>query len=91
MIKFSRTTIARPTPEHPFVSTTPAIYVKTWDFGDSVVAIMLQPTWGGKPYWSSRVFANHNGFWKMEESYHTTIQASLRMTALPTSGEQSSP
>ena len=24
------------------------------------------------------------GFWKMEESYHTTIQASPRMTALPT-------
>jgi hypothetical protein len=25
------------------------------------------------------VFANHNGFWKMEESYHTTIQAAPRM------------
>jgi len=77
------TKVEPPTPEHPFVSTTPAIYVKTWDFGDSVVAIMLQPTWGGKPYWSSRVFANHNGFWKMEESYHTTVNAAPRMQYVP--------
>ena len=60
------------------------------DFGDAVVAIMLQPTYGGKAYWSSRIFGNHDGFWKMEESYHTTIQASPRMTALPMPGERSS-
>lgn len=77
------TKVEPPTPEHPFISTTPAIYVKTWDFGDSVVAIMLQPTWGGKPYWSSRVYANHNGFWKMEESYHTTVSAAPRMQYVP--------
>ena len=67
----------------------PALWVRTWDFGDAVVAIMLQPTYGGKAYWSSRVYGNHNGFWKMEESYHTTIQASPRMTALPMPVEQS--
>ena len=39
------------------------------------MVIMIQPAWGGKAYWSSRIFCNHNGFWKMEESYHTTIQA----------------
>ena len=77
------TKVNPPTPERPFVGTAPADYVRMWDFGDAVVAIMLQPTYGGKAYWSSRVFANHNGFWKMEESYHTTIQASPRMTALP--------
>ena len=71
------------TPEHPFISTTPAVWVRTWDFGDAVVAVMLQPTWGWKPYWSSRVFGNHNGFWKMEESYHTTIQAAPRMQYVP--------
>jgi len=59
------------------------VWVRTWDFGDAVVAVMLQPTWGGKPYWSSRVFGNHNGFWKMEESYHTTIQAAPRMQYVP--------
>lgn len=68
----------------PPVGAAPALWVRTWDFGDSVVAIMLQPTYGGKAYWSSRIFANHNGFWKMEQSYHTTIQASPRMTAVPT-------
>jgi len=67
----------------PTVGAAPALWVRTWDFGDAVVAIMLQPTYGGKAYWSSRIFGNHDGFWKMEESYHTTIQASPRMTALP--------
>ena len=73
----------------PPVGAAPALYVRTWDFGDAIVAIMLQPTYGGKAYWSSRVFASHNGFWKMEQSYHTTIQAAPRMTALPMK-EQSS-
>jgi hypothetical protein len=72
----------------PPVGAAPALWVRTWDFGDSVVAIMLQPTYGGKAYWSSRIFASHNGFWKMEQSYHTTIQASPRMTAVPTSEQQ---
>jgi hypothetical protein len=67
----------------PFVGAAPAVYVREWDFGDAIVAIMLQPTYGGKPYWSSRIFANHDGFWKMEQSYHTTIQAAPVMTAIP--------
>jgi hypothetical protein len=86
----------RPTAETPAaganrppVGAAPVLWARTWDFGDSVVAIMLQPTYGGKAYWSSRIFANHNGLWKMEQSYHTTIQASPRMTALPASLEQS--
>jgi hypothetical protein len=77
-------------PNRPPVGAAPALWVRTWDFGDSVVAIMLQPTYGGKAYWSSRIFANHNGFWKMEQSYHTTIAASPRMTAVPTKVQQSS-
>jgi hypothetical protein len=74
----------------PQVGAAPALWARTWDFGDAVVAIMIQPTYGGKAYWSSRIFGNHNGFWKMEESYHTTIQASPRMTALPMPAEQAS-
>jgi hypothetical protein len=89
-------TASGPTPvnpaaaNRPTVGAAPALWVRTWDFGDAVVAIMIQPTYGGKAYWSSRIFGNHNGFWKMEESYHTTIQASPRMTALPTPTERSS-
>jgi hypothetical protein len=75
----------------PTVGAAPALWVRTWDFGDAVVAIMVQPTYGGKAYWSSRIFGNHNGFWKMEESYHTTIQASPRMTALPVPAERTAP
>jgi len=83
------TKVNPPTADRPFISTTPALYVRSWDFGDSVVMIMLQPTWGGKAYWSSRVFGNHNGFWKMEESYHTTFQSAPRMQAMPMKVEQS--
>lgn len=67
----------------PPVGVAPVLWMRMWDFGDAVVSVMLQPTYGGKAYWASRVFGNHNGFWMMEESYHTTIQASPVMTALP--------
>jgi hypothetical protein len=87
-------TATGPTPVQPRQPGTftqgaaPAIWARTWDFGDAVVAIMVQPTYGGKAYWSTRIFGNHNGFWKMDESYHTTIQASPRMTAVPPPGVQ---
>jgi len=68
----------------PPVGVAPVLYMRTWDFGNAVVAIMLQPNYGGKAYWSSRVFGNHNGIWMMDESYHTTIQSAPVMTALPT-------
>ena len=67
----------------PPVGVAPVLWMRSWDFGDAVVSIMLQPTYGGKAYWSSRLFGNHNGFWMMEESYHNTIQAAPPMTALP--------
>lgn len=67
----------------PPVAVAPVLWMRMWDFGGAVVAVMLQPTYGGKAYWASRVFANHNGFWMMEESYHTTVQAAPPMTALP--------
>lgn len=73
----------------PAVAVAPVLWARTWDFGDTVVAVMLQPTWGGKAYWASRIFANHNGFWMMEESYHTTIQAAPIMTAVPTGAKSS--
>jgi hypothetical protein len=89
-------TATGPTPPNPNaanqpeVGAAPALWVRTWDFGDAVVAIMVQPTYGGKAYWSSRVFSNHNGLWKLEQSYHTTIQASPRMTEVPPAKGQAS-
>lgn len=67
----------------PKVGFPPVLYMRTWDFGTAVVAIMLQPSYGGKAFWSSRIFGDHNGYWRMDESYHTTIQAAPVMTALP--------
>ena len=81
------TKVEPPTPEHPFIGAAPAVYVKTWDFGDSVVSIVLQSTRGGKPYWSRRVYANHNGFWKMEESYHHPGRAADAVCAGPKVGD----
>jgi hypothetical protein len=71
-------------PNAPKVGAAPALWIRTWDFGDSVVMIACQPTYGEKAYWSSRVLAPVNGLWQMMESYHNYIKASTVMTAVPT-------
>ncbi|MGH9772914.1 MAG: hypothetical protein ACRD4Q_14660 [Candidatus Acidiferrales bacterium] len=71
-------------PNAPKVGSAPALWIRTWDFGDAVVMIACQPTYGDKAYWSSRVLApNADGLWQMMESYHNFIQASPVMTATP--------
>jgi hypothetical protein len=70
-------------PNAPKVGAAPALWIRTWDFGDSVVMIACQPTYGEKAYWSSRVLAPVNGLWQMMESYHNYIKASIVMTAAP--------
>jgi hypothetical protein len=61
-----------------------ALWIRTWDFGDAVVMLSCQPTYGEKAYWSSRVLAPVNGLWQMVESYHNYIKSSPVMTAVPT-------
>jgi hypothetical protein len=71
-------------PNAPKVGAAPALWIRTWDFGDAVVMISVQPTYGDKAYWSSRVLApNESGLWQMMESYHNYILASPVMTATP--------
>jgi hypothetical protein len=71
-------------PDAPKVGAAPALWIRTWDFGDSVVMVSVQPTYGDKAYWSSRVLApNESGLWQMMESYHNYILASPVMTATP--------
>jgi hypothetical protein len=73
-------------PNAPTVGAAPALWIRTWDFGDAVVMISCQPTYGDKAYWSSRVLApNKDGLWQMMESYHNYIEASPIMTAVPVS------
>jgi hypothetical protein len=68
----------------PKVGAAPALWIRTWDFGDAVVMVSCQPTYGDKAYWSSRVLApNESGLWQMMESYHNYILASAVMTATP--------
>jgi hypothetical protein len=71
-------------PNAPKVGAAPALWIRTWDFGDAVVMVSCQPTYGDKAYWSSRVLApNESGLWQMMESYHNYILASPVMTAAP--------
>jgi len=71
-------------PNAPKVGAAPALWIRTWDFGDAVVMVSVQPTYGDKAYWSSRVLApNETGLWQMMESYHNYILASPVMTATP--------
>lgn len=71
-------------PNAPKVGAAPALWIRTWDFGDAVVMVAVQPTYGDKAYWSSRVLApNADGLWQMMESYHNYIKASGVMTATP--------
>jgi hypothetical protein len=70
-------------PNTPKVGAAPALWIRTWDFGDAVVMVSVQPTYGDKPYWSSRVLSKDNkGFWQMRESYHNFILAAPVMTAV---------
>src|SRR6267143_693120 len=71
-------------PNAPKVGAAPALWIRTWDFGDAVVMVACRPTYGEKAYWSSRVLAPVNGLWQMVESYHNYIKASSVMTAVPT-------
>jgi hypothetical protein len=68
----------------PKVGAAPALWIRTWDFDDAVVMVAIQPTYGDKAYWSSRVLAkNAAGLWQMMESYHNYVLASPVMTATP--------
>ena len=68
----------------PAVGAAPVAYGRAWDFGDAVVWVQLQPTYGDKPYWSSRIYASINGLWQMAESYHTYIRDAPVMAPVPT-------
>ena len=74
-------------PNAPHVGAAPALWIRTWDFGEAVVMVSCQPTYGDKAYWSSRVLAPVNGVWQMTESYHNYILASPVMTAVPSDGK----
>ena len=65
------------------VAAVPFLWSRWWDEGTAVVMISVQPTYGGRAYWASRVFALLNGTWMMMESYHVTIDSSPVMTAVP--------
>jgi hypothetical protein len=72
-------------PNRPEIGAAPVAFGRGWDFGDAVVWVQLQPTYGDKPYWSTRIYADINGTWQMAESYHTTIKDAPVMAPVPAS------
>ena len=72
------------------VGAPPALFSRVWDFGDAQVSVMLHADYGARPYWASRVHFLRDGVWRMEESYHTTVQAAPRLTAIPPQPQQQS-
>jgi len=76
-------------PNRPQVGAAPVAYGRAWDFGEAVVWVQLQPTYGDKPYWSSRIYASINGTWQMAESYHTYVKDAPVMAPVPTAANTS--
>ena len=72
------------------VGAPPALFSRVWDFGDAEVSVMLHADYGARPYWASRVHFLRDGVWRMEESYHSTVWAAPRLTAIPPQPAQQS-
>jgi hypothetical protein len=81
---------AKAEPNLPEIGAAPVAYGRGWDFGDAVVWVQLQPTYGDKPYWSTRIYAEINGVWQMAESYHTYIKDAPVMAPVPESATKMS-
>jgi len=76
---------AQAEPNRPEIGAAPVAFGRGWDFGDAVVWVQLQPTYGDRPYWSTRIYADINGVWQMAESYHTYIKDAPVMMPVPQS------
>ena len=76
---------AQEQPNRPEIGAAPVAFGRGWDFGDAVVWVQLQPTYGDKPYWSTRIYAEINGVWQMAESYHTYIKDAPVLAPVPQS------
>lgn len=59
-------------PDAPKIGAAPALWIRTWDFGDAVVMLSCQPTYGEKAYWSSRVLAPVTVFGRWSKATTTT-------------------
>jgi uncharacterized protein DUF4440 len=51
----------------------PVLWARTFDFGESVLLLMLQQPYTGQPYYATRILVNRAGRYQMAVSYHTSI------------------
>jgi hypothetical protein len=65
------------------IASPPLLWARIWDFGDAALMLSLQQGNNAKAVWSSRVFFERDGMWKMVESFQMYVQDALVMTKAP--------
>jgi len=51
----------------------PVLWAHAYDFGGTVLLLMLQQPYKGQPYYGTRIYVNRDGRYQMALSYHTAI------------------
>lgn len=51
----------------------PVLWARAFEFGDTVLLLMIQQPYKGQPYYGTRIYVNHDGRYQMAVSYHTSI------------------
>jgi len=51
----------------------PVLWAHAYDFGGTVLLLMLQQPYKGQPYYGTRIYVNRDGRYQMAVSYHTAI------------------
>jgi hypothetical protein len=51
----------------------PVLWVRAFEFGDTVLLLMIQQPYKGQPYYGTRIYVNRDGRYQMAVSYHTSI------------------
>jgi len=51
----------------------PVLWARAFEFGDTVLLLMIQQPYKGQPYYGTRIYVNRDGRYQMAVSYHTAI------------------
>jgi len=51
----------------------PVLWARAFEFGDTVLLLMIQQPYKGQPYYGTRIYVNRDGRYQMAVSYHTSI------------------
>lgn len=51
----------------------PVLWARAFEFGNTVLLLMIQQPYKGQPYYGTRIYVNRDGRYQMAVSYHTSI------------------